>query len=162
MSPAALTFRELLTGEAMQRRTLLIATMLTLVATACTTTAVVPGPAQAVAPTLVVEQFLRAVNAGDLDTMARLFGTREGAIVERDSEEQVDTRMFAIASVLRHQDYRIEREQIVPGRRTEATQLLVRLIFPENEVVVPFTMVLTDKRTWLIEQIAIERVTQAR
>lgn len=146
----------------MQRRTFLTAATLALLAAACTTSSVVPGPAQAVAPTLIVEQFLRAVNAGDLDTMARLFGTREGSIAERDSPQQVDNRMFAIASVLRHEDYRIEGEQIVPGRREEATQLLVRLTFPDRDVVVPFTMVITDDRTWMIEQIAIERVTQAR
>ena len=146
----------------MQRRTFLTAATLALLAAGCTSSSVVPGPAQAVAPTLIVEQFLRAVNAGDLDTMARLFGTREGSITERDSREQVDNRMFAIASVLRHEDYRIEGEQIVPGRRDEATQLLVRLTFPDRDVVVPFTMVITDDRTWMIEQIAIERVTQAR
>lgn len=146
----------------MQRRTFLTAATLALLAAGCTSSSVVPGPAQAVAPTLIVEQFLRAVNAGDLDTMARLFGTREGSITERDSREQVDNRMFAIASVLRHDDYRIEGEQIVPGRRDEATQLLVRLTFPDRDVVVPFTMVITDDRTWMIEQIAIERVTQAR
>ena len=146
----------------MQRRKLLITAALALFASACTTTTVVPGPAQSVAPTLVIEQFLRAVNAGDLDAMARLFGTREGPITERDTQEQIDNRMFAIASVLRHNDYRIEGEQIVPGRRQEATQFLVRMVFTENQVVVPFTMVLTGDRDWLIEQIAIERVTQAR
>lgn len=121
------------------------------------------GPAASVAPALVVEQFLRAANANDLDTMARLFGTIDGPIVERDTQKQVDDRMFALASILRHQDYSLEGEQIVPGRRDVATQLLVRMVLPDGRsAVVPFTLVYSANRTWLIEQIAVERITNLR
>ncbi len=147
----------------MLRRTFLLAA-LTAAAAACTTTrTVLPGPAASVAPTLVIEQFLRAVNANDLDTMGRLFGTIEGPIDERDSREQVDNRMFALASVLRHVDYRVDGEQLVPGRRDVATQLLVRMFFEDGrEAVVPFTMVYSGGRQWLIEQIGIEAITNLR
>jgi hypothetical protein len=134
-------------------------------AAACTTTTrtVVPGPAANVAPTLVIEQFLRAVNANDLDTMGRLFGTREGPIDERDTRQQVDDRMFALASVLRHRDYSFEGEQLVPGRRDVATQLLVRMVLDDEQTaVVPFTMVYSVDRQWLVEQIGLERITNLR
>jgi hypothetical protein len=73
------------------------------------------------APAMVVERFLRAANSNDLDTMARLFGTRDGAVAQRESQKDADDWMFALASVLRHTDYQILNEQIVPGRRQEAT-----------------------------------------
>lgn len=148
----------------MQRRAFLIAAAMAALA-GCTTTTrtVTPGPAADVAPTLVIEQFLRAANANDLDAMARLFGTQQGPITEIDSKQAVDDRMFAIASVMRHKDYRIEGEQLVPGRRDVATQYMVRLMLPDDrEVVVPITMVYSAAGRWLVEQIALEKITQSR
>lgn len=148
----------------MLRRTAL-ALMLTAAVAACSSTpAPAPsGPGSSVAPALVIEQFLRAANANDLDTMARLFGTIDGSITKRDTRKQVDDRMFALASILRHDDYSLEGEQIVPGRRDVATQLLVRIVLPDGRsTVVPFTLVYSSDRTWLIEQIAVERITNLR
>src|SRR3990172_649691 len=76
-----------------------------------------PVTDSALAPAMVVERFLRAANTNDLDTMGRLFGTRAGPVAERDSRKELDDRMFVLASVLRHTDYQILNEQIVPGRR---------------------------------------------
>lgn len=142
-----------------------LALMLTAAVAACSSapTPAPSGPGSSVAPALVVEQFLRAVNANDLDTMARLFGTIDGSIIGRDTRKQVDDRMFALASILRHSDYSLEGEQIVPGRRDVATQLLVRMVLPDGRsAVVPFTLVYSSDRTWLIEQIAVERLTNLR
>jgi hypothetical protein len=139
-----------------------------LAASACATRTVevrgVP-PSQAdpgIATSLVIEQFLRAVNANDLDTMARLFGTRDGSVLRRDPKRSVDDRMFALASVLRHQDYTISGNTIVPGRREEATQVNVRMAIGGRDVLVPYTLVLSRQGTWLIEQIGIEQITARR
>jgi hypothetical protein len=43
------------------------------------------GTDSKLAPAMVVERFLRAANSNDLDTMARLFGTRAGPIAQRES-----------------------------------------------------------------------------
>ncbi len=67
----------------------------------------------AVAASLVIEQFLRAVNANELETMARLFGTQAGPVIDRDPRAQNEKRMFALASIMRHEDYRIEGTQVV-------------------------------------------------
>lgn len=126
----------------------------------CASHPVPAPPADAVvAPSLIIEQFLKAANAQDLDTMARLFGTKDGPEAGRYEKKYVDSRMFALASVLRHDDYSIQGEQIVPGRRDEATQLIVRMRFGERQVDVPFTMVRTKAGSWLIEQIGIQRIT---
>jgi hypothetical protein len=117
-------------------------------------------PAHAgVAPALVVERFLTAVNTNDLDTMARLFGTREGSVLKRDSRSEVETRMHALASILRHKNYVLEGEGIVPGRLGEAIELMMRLEVGDRQVSVPFVMVQTKGEGWMVEQIGIERIT---
>ena len=142
--------------------TLMLATV---VLTACVKEQVVSGgrPASNLGPPMVVENFMRALNSEpkDLGTMARLFGTKEGPIGERDSRTQVEQRMFAIATVLHHDDYEIVRETQVPGRSTEATQLTVRVKNGERSNNVPFTLV-RYKDGWLIEQIGIDVITNQR
>lgn len=115
-----------------------------------------------VGPAMTVERFLRATNQNDLDTMASLFGNRSGSVTRVWSEKEVDERMLIFTSVLRHTDYAIVGEEVVAGRRGEATQLNVRMVIQGDTVQVPFTMVLTGNQNWLIENIGIERVTGSR
>ncbi len=122
---------------------------------------VMPSNAE-VATALVVEQFLRAANTNDLDTMARLFGTRDGPTMRRDSKQVVDRQMFALAAILRNDGYSIARRNIVPGRRDEATELVVRMKFNDREVDVPWVLVYSRENTWLVEQIEITRITTGR
>jgi hypothetical protein len=135
------------------------------VVTACVKEQVVSGARSAanLGPSLVVEQFMRALNSEPKDavTMARLFGTKEGPIGARDQKNQVEQRMFAIAAVLQHDDYEVVREVQVPGRTAEATQLIVRVKKGERTSNVPFTLV-RYKEGWLIEQIGIDVITNQR
>jgi len=116
----------------------------------------------AIAASLVIEQFLRAANAQDLDGMARLFGTRKGPVSDRDPRGENEQRMFALASVLRHGDYRIEGNEIVPGRSDEATRVNVRMTIQRTTHLVPFTLVKSKDGTWLVEQIGIEEIIAKR
>jgi hypothetical protein len=133
---------------------------------ACVTKPVQPTPtAQApqpvIAPTMTIERFMRAVNQKDFLTMARLFGTRDGPISRTWPEKEVDDRMRLLAEVLRHNDYAIGQEDIVPGRRTEATQFTVNVTVGQRRVPVPFVLVRsTQAPEWLIETIAIDRLTR--
>lgn len=117
------------------------------------------GADPAVAPAMVIERFLRAANQNDLDTMARLFGTTRGSVSGTWPKKEQDERMFLFASVLRHSDYSIGQEQIVPGRRHEAVLVMVNMDIQQNRVQVPFTMVRSGGH-WLIEQIDITKVTR--
>jgi hypothetical protein len=135
--------------------------LLAIVTAGACVTRTVPADVNPVAPTLVIEQFMRAVNANDLDAMARLFGTRDGSVLRLDPRRQVEERMFAIASVLRHQDYVFDGDAIIPGRQDEAVQIMVRVTTPDQTAVVPFTMV-NARGNWLVEQIGLERLTNPR
>jgi limonene-1,2-epoxide hydrolase len=117
------------------------------------------GAGDGVAASLVVEQFLAAANANDLDAMARVFGTKEGPVGESLTVEQRDEWLFAIASVVRHDDYELAGTGIVPGRRDVATLINVRMRFGERQVVVPFTVVRTARWGWLVEQVDLEKIT---
>lgn len=116
----------------------------------------------AIASSLVIEQFLRAVNANDFGAMAKLFGTREGPVSERDPRAENEQRMFALASILRHDDYRLDAAEVVPGRSEEATLVRVRMTIRQRPVLVPFTLVRTKRDAWLVEQIGIEGITSNR
>jgi hypothetical protein len=150
------------------KRSLLPLMVAALALTACVKEEVIPNPrtggASNMGPSLVVEQFMRALNSEpkDLVTMARLFGTRDGPVGERDPRTLVEQRMFAIATVLHHDDYEIVREQQVPGRSTEATQLVVKVTAGKRSNTVPFTMVRYKDSSWLIEQIGLDAVTIQR
>lgn len=117
------------------------------------------GARSDVAPALVIERFLHAANARDLATMARLFGNREGSVLERVPRAEVEQWMFVLANVLRHDDYTIEREAIAPGRLGQAIRIFVLMQFGERSASVPFTVVQTEAGGWLVEAFDIEAIT---
>lgn len=136
------------------------------------------GPSAVLAPALVVERFLRAANAvaqrsssrvlepdrlrRELETMGRLFGTHEGALLERDPRQQVEQRMATLASILQHEDYVLDGPTLVPGRSSEAVEIVARLRIRGLPVAVPFTVVRSGKDAWLVEKIDIEKITGRR
>src|SRR5512144_2246895 len=71
------------------------------------------GSAPGIAPQLSIERFLRAANcvsnpncatkAQDIETMGRLFGTRDGSVLTRDPRSDVEQRMYALASLMASQ-----------------------------------------------------------
>ena len=146
---------------------------------ACTTQVFLPGPAAAVAPQLAVERFLQAANARDLHGMGRLFGTPDGPLLETGgtfgcmfkkigswfggqschTRQNVEIRMDAIASILRHENYRIVREEMVAGRDVLTTRVMVTLtINGESVSDVPFLVVQASEGRWLIQEVDLERV----
>ena len=118
--------------------------------------------ATGVGPSLVVDQFLRAANSKDIARMGQLFGTKDGPISGRDSREQVEQRMFALAAILEHEDFEIQAEQMVPGRTAEATLLTVKLTKEKKAYTVPFTLVRYKSSSWLVEQVGIDVITAPR
>lgn len=110
-------------------------------------------------PTLVVERFLQAVNTNDLQTMTQLFGTSRRTIDQLEPRERAETRMQVLASLLRHEDYSIQGQRVVPGRINDATELLIELTMDGRTVVVPHLVVRRRSGGWIIERIDIEVIT---
>ena len=121
-----------------------------------------------VAPGLVVERFLRSANtAAANDTagiieMGRLMGTRKGPVIDQWPRDEVQQRMFLTAAILKHDDYKVLGEQLVPGRMNEARQINVELTMGPRKVTVPFTMVRAQRDSWLVEEIALANITSKR
>lgn len=126
-------------------------------------------------PSLVIERFLRAASsvsqlsagggqgatrmADEIETMARLFGTADGPIIDRYPRDEVEQRMFLIARIIEHTEYQLAGERAVPGRSREAIEVRVNLTTNDGVKTVPFTIVRTRGGEWLIENIALEAIT---
>lgn len=151
------------------------------------TAAVVSGCASQAGPTevapvaaqLSVERFLEAANARDVQTMGRLFGTSSGPLGDTGGtfgcffkkigswfggtactrRVEVELRMDAIASVVRHEDYRIVREEPVAGRNSPTRRVLVDMTVSGRAVsAAPFVVVQTGEGRWLVEEVPLETI----
>lgn len=139
------------------------------VGSACTHPPAPESLAQAVgvAPRQVLETFLAAANcvatvgcahqARSLETMGRLFGTREGPLLARDPRALVERRMYALAALLRADTFVVGGERVVPGRTGEATGLEARVRQGTRETALPVTMVRAKKGGWLVESLEVDR-----
>lgn len=133
-------------------------------------------------PMLSVERFLLAANTGDLDAMARIFGTSAGPMADRAgsalgcglrrmgswlrlsrrcvSWQDIELRMNTIALILQHDDYRVRSENPVAGRRHPTRRVGVDLQRGGQQFTdVPFVVVRSGEGRWLIEEIGLERIT---
>lgn len=142
-------------------RTLALSLALVMVA-GCVKKEVQTMPNLGVGPSLVIEQFMRAVNAKDLDGMANLFGTKKGPVAKQWPKQEVEKRMFILAQELKHNDFNVTGEQMVPGRSDVATRVMVQIVIEDQKVNVPFTLVRYGKQGWLIEDIKLEALTAPR
>jgi hypothetical protein len=162
----------------------LVPVVLTLLASAACTSQSGPAAVAPVAAQLSVERFLQAANQRDVDAMGRLFGTSQGSLMETGStfkcffkkigswfggtactrRTEVELRMDAISSIIRHVDYRIVREEPVAGRLSPTRRVIVDLSMSENRRVsgAPFIVVQTGGGRWLVEQVPLEQVMAAR
>jgi hypothetical protein len=167
----------------MRSRRLVPAVLTLLVSAGCTSQSR-PAAVAPVAAQLSVERFLQAANQRDVEAMGRLFGTADGSLMDTGStftcffkkigswlggtacakRTDVELRMDAIASIIRHVDYRIVREEPVAGRVSPTRRVIVDMSMPQNRRVsgAPFVVVQTREGRWLVEQVPLEQVMAAR
>jgi hypothetical protein len=159
------------------RRAALVGLMC-LIPAACKTVVQQP-PSTGVVAQLSVDRFLQAANQRDLTTMAHTFGTVDGPVADTGStfgcffkkigswfggnacvkRQDVEVRMAAIANILRHDDYKIVREEPVAGRMDVATRVYVDLTMANRQVSdVPFVVVRTSHGQWLVEEVDLKKV----
>lgn len=165
------------------KKTFLMASACLMLA-ACVTRVVGPDPMAGVGSSVAVERFLQAANGQDLAGMARIFGTVGGPIIDTGSTfgcafkkigswfrlsdacvsyQEVELRMYSIAQLLRHVDYRIVSESDVPGRVDRTTRIGVDLVRVGGQRVadVGFLVVRAGgDGHWLIQEIELEKITR--
>lgn len=146
---------------------------------ACTTTVATPSAAAPVAAQLSVERFLQAANQRDVEAMGNLFGTKDGPASDTGGafgcafkrigswfgghrcvkRQEVEIRMDAIASIIAHQDYRIVREERVPGRNAPTMRVIADMTVEGQSVpAVPFEVVQTSQGRWLVQFVDLQHV----
>lgn len=150
-------------------RIALIATLITGLAgiAGCATQTVssdsAPPPATGeleVAPVLSVERFLAAANADDWESMGRIFGTMDGPFADVAGREEVEVRMNAIATILKHEDFAVVNQRRVPGRDRATVRLGVNLLIDGASVEdVGFMVVHSRRGPWLVEEIDLVKIT---
>ena len=130
---------------------------------ACTSRTVVNQPQLQIAPALMVERFLQAANARDLETMSRLFGDGDGPIADTWDRQTFELRMDVLAEILRHDDYEIVSEGRVPGASLPSLRIGVNMALPNGLTIgdVGFTLVLESDDRWLINVIEVTKITGA-
>jgi hypothetical protein len=105
-------------------------------------------------PGAVVEQFLAASKANDLQRMGRLWGTDRGPAAGRMRREELQKRLSVIHTYLEHESYVLE-----PGSSPADTDnervVRVRITRKGCTPVVPFTVV-RWKDGWLVKAIDLE------
>jgi hypothetical protein len=138
------------------------ATVLLAITTACGGAQTGQPASTSPGPALAVERFLQAVNVNDLETMTELFGTSDRTIAELDGRAKAEQRMYVLASLLRHDDFAFRGQRMVPGRMSDATELLVELTQDGRTVVVPHLVVRRSDGGWIIENIDVTPITSRR
>ena len=165
------------------KKTFLMASACLMLA-ACVTRVVGPDPMAGVGSSLAVERFLQSANGQDLHGMARIFGTADGPIIDTGSTfgcafkkigswfgmcdaciayREVELRMYAIAQILRHEDYRIVSESNVPGRVDQTTRIGVDLVRVGGQRVADLGFLVVREGGdghWLIQEIELEKITR--
>jgi hypothetical protein len=116
------------------------------------------GPG-AMEPAAAVERFMQLAAVPDYVEMGWIFGTDRGAIIQRDPPGDVERRMYAIATVLRYDEFSIRSQAPVPGRTGSAIRVDVALRQGQRNHVVPFTVVRGPGSRWFIEQVQLEAIT---
>jgi hypothetical protein len=156
-----------------------LALVMALVLSSGCTTVVQQGPGAGMVAQLSLERFLQAANERDLEAMGRLFGTTGGPIIDTGStfgcmfkkigswfggsscvkRRDVEVRLAAISDILRHEDYRVTREESVAGRMEEARRIWVDFTVNGAQVTsVPFVVVRGPGGQWLVEEIDLQRL----
>lgn len=116
------------------------------------------GPGAMAAP-IAVERFLQLGAERAYIQMGWVFGTQSGPIIRQYPRPEVEQRMYAIASVLRHDSFVVGPGSPVPGRMGTAERFVVKLYSGASEFDVPFIVVRGPGNRWFVEQVDLEAVT---
>jgi len=122
----------------------------------CATTSAVAGDGPGAGePRVVVERFLRLAAEGDFAGMGRIFGTAEGPVARRDPAGELERRMYALATLLRHESAVVGEGSPVPGRGGEAIGFEVAFTRDGRVRTAPFVVVRGPGQRWFLEEVGL-------
>ncbi|CAN5851087.1 hypothetical protein BH23GEM3_BH23GEM3_12120 [soil metagenome] len=110
-------------------------------------------------PAAAVERFLRLAAEKEYAEMGWVFGTDRGPVIRRDSPQDVERRMFALANLLENEMFVVSAQSPVPGRTGAAMQFDVLITQRGRQYTVPFTTVRGPGQRWFVEQVQVEAIT---
>ena len=118
------------------------------------TAPVAPAP---LAPEQTLAQFLAAVNANDLASMALLFGNERGpsTISGHNSPATHRRQLEIMQHVLVTDSFTVQTDELVPGH-TQERRLQVAMMRGGRRIVVPFTLVVARTGGWLIQDFGLD------
>ena len=146
----------------MRARSLWLSPLLVALLAACAGRSGTPasGPGAPTA-TSAVERFLQLARQKDYVQMGWVFGNTEGPVLARFPQPEIERRMYGLAEVLQSDSFTVGAGSPVPGRIGRAESFRVRLRRGALTKQVPITAVLGPERSWFVELVDIEAITNA-
>jgi hypothetical protein len=121
----------------------------------CASAAPSSGGPGAALPEAAAERFLRLAAEGDYAGMGMLFGTADGAVGLRDPAPEVERRMYALATLVRHESASVGGGTPVPGRTGQAVAFEVELTRGGSVRNLGVVTVLGPGSRWYVEQVEV-------
>ncbi|HUF57862.1 MAG TPA: hypothetical protein VMM55_15025 [Thermohalobaculum sp.] len=106
-----------------------------------------------------IVQFLDAAQAEDYQSMWAVFGTAEGAAIERFGVAEIEPRMVVLSRLLKHRDYELRLADLA-GLGPNRTRYEVRMVGTrKGDVLVPFVTTHDGRGRWYVEQLQADRLS---
>lgn len=144
-------------------RSLLMGALLVLGLAACAGRMPPPaGGPGAVSAVEAAERFMQLARESRYLEMGWIFGTSEGAIIQKYPASEVERRMYGIAEILKNDILVVGTGTPVPGRTGGAELFRMQLRRGNLRYEVPLTAVRGPGQRWFVEQVAVDAVTNAQ
>lgn len=106
-----------------------------------------------------IRQFLDAAQAENYEGMWSVFGTGEGAAIERYGVQEIEARMVVLSRLLKHQSYEL-RQSNLAGLGPNRARYEVRMAGTrKGNVMVPFVTTHDARGRWYVEQLQADRLS---
>ena len=103
-------------------------------------------------PQVTVNNFMSAVQANNLVAMGRLWGTKDGPMVQQMDRAQLDMRLAVMQRYLAHDGYQVLAAEALPGQNDGTLSYRIRLIRRGCVHLIPFELVQAGGG-WLVENV---------
>lgn len=110
---------------------------------------------------LAVARFLDSAQREDYRGMWSVFGTPEGAAIERFGVQEIEARMVVLSRLLKHDSYEL-RSADLAGLGEDRARYEVRMRGTrQGDVMVPFVTAHDAAGRWYVERLAADRLSGA-